>query len=80
MKKQDLEKLVQELSPRDRGDLGVRPAPKHPQIQILVLRLPGELQSYFCFPAGERMMQEEEDLEGDPFAVEVPFVGEDDAD
>ena len=76
-----MEKLVQELSPRGRGDLGARPALEHLQLQILVLRLLGELQCCFCFPALE-ILREEKDLEVSPYAekLEAPFAGEEGVD
>ena len=46
-----------------------------------MLRLPGELQRCFCFPALE-ILQEEKDLEVSPYAekLEAPFTGEDGVD
>ena len=74
-----MEKLVQ-LPPRSQGDQGC-PASGHPQLHILVLHLPGELQNYFCFSALE-YLQEENDLEEKPCVetLEAPFVGEDNVD
>ena len=74
-----MEQLVQ-LPPRSQGDQGC-PASGHPQLQMLVLHLLGELQNYFCFSAME-YLQEENDLEEKPFAemLEAPFAGEDGVD
>ena len=57
---------------------GSRPTPDLLLLHTHVLLLPSKLQIYFCFPAEERSLQK--DLEEDPFAVEAPFVEEDDAD
>ena len=56
--------------------------PKHPLLQILVLRLPVELKSCSCFLVVDILQEEQSDLEVSPYAkkIETPFIGEDDAD